>query len=365
MKRAFLIVIVFLAVIISAIYFIKKKQFTTPAPMGFPPVTVTSTTAEQQEWVNRVSAVGSLQASQGVTVTSESPGTVTKILFKSGESVAEGDLLIELDTSTEQAQLQAAKAAAELAEINLQRSRDLRQSNTIPQADLDAAESTAMQARGQLAQIEAQLAKKRIRAPFSGILGIRAVNLGEYIGPGSPIVPLQDLDPIYVDFSLPQNLLDAVHNGYEIRARVDTYADKVFEGFVQAIDPELDPANRTFRVRGELDNSELLLRSGMFVSLEVLQPETSDVVAIPTTAVYYQSFGNTVFVIKDGQPATLEQRPVELGRTLGDFVSVLSGVEAGEEVVSSGVFKLSDGGSVVVNNKKALELSTDPQPEDR
>jgi len=361
---AFLMVMAITVSIAGIVAAIKFKQFNTPAPAGFPPIPVTSYTAVPQEWEQSVNAVGSLQPYQGVTVTCESAGTVSAIHFESGQKVAEGDLLIELDTSIEQAQLQAAKAAAELAMISLQRSRELRQSNTIPQSDLDAAESSALQARAQLAQVEAVIAKKRIRAPFSGILGIRQVNLGEYIGPGSPIVPLQDLDPIYVDFSLPQSMFDAVHTGYQIRAEVDTFPNTPFEGFVQAIDPELDPVNRTFRVRGELDNSELKLRPGMFVSVEVIQPATLDVVPVPITAVYYQSFGNSIFVIQPGNPATVEQRNVTLGKTKGDFIAILEGLEADEEVVSTGVFKLRNGGSVAVNNEEALELSTTPDPED-
>nr|WP_246462600.1 efflux RND transporter periplasmic adaptor subunit [Pelagicoccus albus] len=334
--------------------------------MAFPPAAVTSAKADSQTWEQTVKATGTLSASRGVMVSSEVPGTVSEIFFESGQKVEKGDLLISLDDSTEQAQLRAAEASFQLAAVNLKRSKDLLGSRTISQSEFDSAEATASQASAQLEQIKSSIEKKRIVAPFSGTLGIRLVDIGEYISPGTAIASLQQLSPIYVDFSLPQKQLLSADTGYPLEVTIDSYPGASFRGEVEALNPDLDAATRTFRVRGILPNEDGKLRPGMFASVKVVQPEPMEIVAVPSTAIYYQAYGNSVFVIKpaeDGSGSVVEQRFVELGKTKGDFVAVLKGVEPGEEVATAGVFKLSNGRNVVVDNSKAIEASLNPQPD--
>ena len=365
MWKTFLIVIGIIILILAGIVLVKGPQFAPPPPFVMPPESVSSGVAEEMVWENAVSAVGTLRASQGVTLSAEVSGTISKIHFESGQTVRQGYLLFELDTSTERAQLESAKASAELAEVNLKRTQELRASRSIAQSELDTAEARAKEAKAALSQIQAQLEKKVIRAPFSGRLGIREVDLGEFLNPGSPVVSLQSFDPIYMDFSLPQQQLSKVEVDYPVRLTVDTYPDVVFEGTVEAVDPELNLANRMFRVRATLANKDGKLVPGMFASVNIVQPESSTVVAVPGTAVYYQAFGNTVFVIKDSDEGkVVEQRFVKVGRTKGDFVSILEGVSAGEEIVTAGAFKLFNGRSVVVNNSDPLPRSLNPTPVD-
>lgn len=365
MLKGFLIVIGIIVALLVGIFLIKAPQFAPPPPFVMPPETVTSREAEEMIWENVVTAVGTLRASQGVMVSAEVSGTVSAIHFDSGESVETGDLLFELDTSTERAQLESAKATHELAEVNLKRAQELRESRSIAESELDTADARAKETKAAMEQVRATLEKKIIRAPFAGRLGIRQVDVGEYLNPGAVVVSLQSINPVYVDFSLPQQQVTKVKNGYAFRLEMDTYPDRSFEGVVEAIDPDLDLSNRMFRVRGVLVNEDGALRPGMFANVGIVQPEASTVVAVPGAAVYYQAYGNTIFVVKPGESGNfVEQRFVKLGRTKGDFVSVLNSLEVGEEVVTAGAFKLFNGRSVVIDNSKALEVSLNPKPAD-
>jgi len=365
MLKGFLISIGIIVAISIGIVLVKGPQFASPPPFQMPPETVTSYRAEAMTWERTVGTVGTLKASQGVMVSAEVSGTVSAIHFESGQSVEAGDLLFELDTSAEGAQLESAQATYELAEVNLKRAKELRASRSIAQSELDTAQARAKESKAVVEQIQATLEKKIIRAPFSGVLGIRQVDLGEYLNPGATVVSLQSVDPMYVDFSLPQQQLGNVQKGLPLRVAMDTYLGREFAGEVEALDPDLDLANRMFRARGVLPNSDGALKPGMFANVSVIQPEPLEVVAVPKTSVFYQAYGNTIFVIMPGETGqVVEQRFVTLGETKGDFVAVESGVEAGEEVVSSGAFKLFNGRIVVVDNSKALAVSLDPQPED-
>ncbi len=366
MIKAFLTVLGLIGLIFAAIFLVKSKQLEPAPPMAFPPAVITSAVADAQTWEQTVKATGSLRASQGVLVSAEVGGSVSKIFFESGQEVKKGDVLLALDDSTEQAQLSAAKATAQLAKVSLKRAQELLSSRTISQSEFDKAEATASQAEAQLEQIQAVLAKKRILAPFTGTLGIRLVDIGQYLSPGSAIASLQQLAPIYIDFNLPQKQLQSAAKDYPIDVTIDSYPGDVFRGSVEAIDPDLDTGTRTFRVRGRLENQDRRLRPGMFASVQVVQPAPLEVVAIPNTAIYYQAYGNSIFVIKpsaDGSSKTVEQRFVKLGKSKGDFVAVTEGLEAGEEVATAGVFKLSNGRGVVVDNSKALQPSLNPQPD--
>jgi len=365
MWKTFLVVFGLIVAILLGIFFIKRPQFAPPPLFVMPPESVSSGFAEEMVWENSVSAVGTLRASQGVMLSAEVSGTISEIHFESGQNVTKGDLLFELDTSAERAQLESAVASAELAEVNLKRTKELRASRSVAQSELDTSEARYKEAMAALSQIQAQLEKKVIRAPFSGRLGIRQIDLGEYINPGAPVVSLQSVDPIFVDFSLPQQQLSEVKSGYEFRLTVDTYKTKTFDGTLKVVDSELNLTNRMFRVRGVLSNEDGTLVPGMFANVDVLQPDSTAVVAVPGTAVYYQAFGNTVFVIRDSDDGKIvEQRFVKLGRTKGDLVSIVEGIAAGEEIVTAGAFKLSNGRSIVVNNSSPLPVSLNPTPDD-
>lgn len=330
-----------------------------------PPEYVTSAIVKEESWRQTLDAVGSLTAVQGVLVSTEVAGKVDDLHFESGESVESGQLLVELDTSTEEAQLAAAQADAELARINLDRAKKLRQSNTVAEAELDSAQAAFLAAEAQVENLEAMIAKKRISAPFSGRLGIRQVNLGQFINNGDPIVSLQSLDPIFVDFAFPQKWVSLVATGMAVEVEVDSHPESLFGGRITAIDPEVDVSTRTISLRATLDNPEGKLLPGMFGQVSVVLPEEKPQKVLPATAIVYASYGDSVFVIKekDGRKF-VEQQFVRVRDTRGDFVSISSGPEVGSTVVSTGAFKLRQGMRVELNNKLAPSMSIDPQPED-
>ncbi len=334
------------------------------------PVTVvTAAAVAPQTWENTLSATGTLAAVQGVTVAAEVPGKVVKIDFEPGASVKASDLLVQLDTSIEQAQLEAAQATAALAKANFQRAKELRASNTNSPAELDAAEAQEKQANAQVENIRAVIAKKSIRAPFAGRLGLRLVNLGQILREGDPISTLQTLDPIYVNFSLPQQQVSSIANDQLVRVHIDAAPDESFEGKINAISPEVDQVTRSVRVQATLENKQEKMRAGMFANVEVVLPTKQDVIAVPATAILYAPYGDTVFVVEDGKdPATgkpvktLRQQVVRLGRARGDFVAVIEGLKAGETVVTSGAFKLRSGMPVVIDNTLAPKAQLNPNP---
>ena len=330
-----------------------------------PPEYVTSAIVKEELWRQTLDAVGSLTAVQGVLVSTEVAGKVDDLHFESGESVESGQLLVELDTSTEEAQLAAAQADAELARINLDRAKKLRLSNTVAEAELDSAQAAFLAAEAQVENLEAMIAKKRISAPFSGRLGIRQVNLGQFINNGDPIVSLQSLDPIFVDFAFPQKWVSLVATGMAVEVEVDSHPETLFGGRITAIDPEVDVSTRTISLRATLDNPEGKLLPGMFGQVSVVLPEEKPQKVLPATAIVYASYGDSVFVIKekDGRKF-VEQQFVRVRDTRGDFVSISSGPEVGSTVVSTGAFKLRQGMRVELNNKLAPSMNIDPQPED-
>ncbi|MCG8052719.1 MAG: efflux RND transporter periplasmic adaptor subunit [Candidatus Thiodiazotropha endolucinida] len=371
MLKRVLLTMIGLAILIGIPAAIKMQQFQAMADMQMtmPPEIVTADQVKRQQWPNTLSATGSLVAVQGVTVSAELGGKVSEIAFESGDRVEAGDLLVRLDTTAEEAQLRSAEAAEKLARINLDRNRGLRANKTVSQSDLDTAEANYKQATAQVENVKATIAKKTLRAPFSGQLGLRQVNLGQIIEQGTPVVTLQTIDPIYADFSLPQQRFSSVAVGNEVRITTDAAEDKSFSGKIIAINPEIDQATRTVRIRSTLSNQEELLRPGMFANVKVIMPQQDDVLAIPATSVLYAPYGDTVFVIdttKDEatgeEQKTLRQQIIRLGRTRGDYVAVVTGLKEGETVVTSGVFKLRPNMAVVVDNSLALDAKLDPQP---
>lgn len=336
-----------------------------------PPETVTTAVVQTESWEALITSVGSLEAVQGVMLTAELPGKVTRIAFEPGTKVKAGDLLLQQDISSEQAQLRAAEATVALTKLELERSSKLLGKKAVAQAKYDSDDALHKQALAQIEGIRATIRKKTIRAPFAGSLGIRLVNLGQVINEGEPIVSLQTLDPIFVNFSLPQQQLAQVKPGLKVRVSTDALAGQVIEGEITAISPEVDVATRNIRVQATVANSQERLRPGMFVNVAVVLPAREEVLAIPTTAVLYAPYGDTVFVVhekqneKDVQPVNvIRQKIVQLGEKRGDFVAIVSGLDNGETVVSTGVFKLRNEQAVVVDNALAPAFKLTPKPED-
>jgi membrane fusion protein (multidrug efflux system) len=282
--------------------------------------------------------------------------------------------LVQQDITVESAQLRAAQTRLDLAEVNFNRSRKLLPENVISKSDFDRAESEFKQAQAEVENIRAVIAKKSIRAPFSGRLGIRLVNLGQTLNEGDPIVSLQTMDPIFADFTLPQHQLAAIDKGYVVEVASDALAGEVIQGRITAINPEVDSATRNIQVQATLENPGERLRPGMFVQVAIELPEPQKVLTIPATAVLHAPYSDSVFVIEEAKPAetpgapsnqgiVVRQQFVQLGEKRGDFIAVKSGLQPGQSVVSTGVFKLRNGQSVVVDNTLAPEFKLRPEPE--
>jgi len=371
MKRQIFIAVGIVLVILVLLAGVKALQIKTMIDFGKtyvpPPETVSSAIAQNENWHDTLTAVGSITAEQGVMVSPEIPGTISEIDFESGASVQKGDLLVKLDASTEEAQLRAAESQADLARITAERTRKLHADNTASQSELDQAEATLKQAVANADNIRATIDKKSIRAPFTGQLGIRLINLGEQIDAGKSIVSLQNLSPVFADFSLPQQDLARIATGLSVRVTSDSFPGTNFAGEVTAINPDVDATTRNVRLRAKFDNADKLLRPGMFVRAEVLLPEDKPVLVIPSTALLSAPYGDSVFLITpsvtDGKTnLVVQQKFIRTGRAHGDFVSVLSGLSPGDQVVTAGIFKLRNGVSVSVNNEATPEPSLTPQP---
>jgi membrane fusion protein (multidrug efflux system) len=351
-------------------FFQVRKAMQEHASFSPPPESVTSLVAKEEEWVPALKAVGSTAAVQGVTVSTDQPGIVHKINFESGQTVKEGDLLVQLEVSQEQAQLRSAEAQMRLAGANLLRQQNLLKSRVSSQADYDSAQAQYDQAVARVEEVKALIDKKTIRAPFSGVLGIRAVNLGQYLQSGAQVAPLQSLDPIYVNFWLPQQYLGRITAGQLVHVQADGLPDVKFDGKINALDAVIDEATRNVRVQATLPNPQGRLRPGMFVNTEVPLASTTSHIVLPATAIQYAPYGDMVYIIDDIKGPDgktyrgVRQQVVKVGESRGDRVAILSGVNAGEEVVTSGVFKLRPGAPVQVNNTIQPENSESPKPED-
>ncbi len=361
--------------VIAVLAGIKVLQFQTMfaagAAMTPPAEPVTTAEVREEKWAPTIDAIGSLAAVQGVTVSAELDGKVVQIAFEPGSGAKAGDLLVQQDTSTEAAQLRSAEAGVDLARINLERAQELRARATIAQSELDSAEAQFKQATAQADNIRATIAKKTIRAPFAGRLGIRQVNLGQSLKAGDAIVSLQALDPIFVNFMLPQQRLAQLARGLAVQVTTDALPGRTIEGRITAINPDVDSATRNVRVEATVANTDEHLHPGMYVNASVVLPAVDPVLVIPATAVLYAPYGDSVFVVenrKDDQTGrtglVLRQQFVRLGQHRGDFVAVTSGVKAGEIVVTTGVFKLRNGIAVVVDNRLAPNAQLAPKPDD-
>ena len=346
-------------------------MISTGKKMVPPPTTVTSAEVKKGDWQPMLTAVGSISPVQGAMISAELAGTVSEIDFQSGSLVTKGQVLLKLDASPELAQMRSAEADAELAKNDLERARGLVERKVISAAEFDATQSKYAQKKAAVENMQSVIDKKQIRAPFDGTAGIRAVNPGQMVKVGDPLVSLQALGQVFVDFSLPQQQLADVKPDLTVKVTTDAIPNREFEGKLTAVNSSIDPATRNVTLQATLDNSDNALRAGMFARVKVLLPQKSPTLFIPATAVSYAPYGNSVFVIEKKsdektkqENLTLRQQFIRTGETRGDFVAVTDGLKAEEQVVSTGVFKLRNGMHVVVDNKLAPKSELAPKPAD-
>ncbi len=373
MRRRMIQMLLVVAAVVAVLATVKVRQFQAASAQAAsfqpPPEAVTTIVANQEEWPATLGAIGSLAAVQGVTVSADLPGLVSEIAFESGRVVERGQLLVRLDTRQETAQLAAAQAQLELARLNLGRATGLSEKGIVSQADYDRAVAEHRQAQARVGEIGAAIDRKQITAPFTGILGIRQVNLGQYLEGGAAVVPLQSLDPIYVNFSVPQQDAARVRVGGEVRVTAEGAGPDVVAR-ITALDSVVNEATRNVQIQATLRNPGGRLRPGMFVKAEIGMGAAVQVVALPASAISHAPYGDSVFIVEDVKGPKGEsyrgarQQFVKLGGTRGDQVAVVSGVAAGEEVVSSGVFKLRNGAAVKVKNDVQPGNDPAPSPED-
>lgn len=368
-KRMFLMLGI-TAALIAVLGFVKFKQIQVAVAQGAamqpPPDAVTTIVAQQETWPATLNAIGTTVAVQGVTVSADLPGTVERITFDSGTAVRRGDVLATLDTRQERAQLAAMEAQRELARLNFERMQGLLKERVISAAEFDQATAAHRETEARVGEIRAAIDRKTIRAPFSGILGLRQVNLGQYLAGGDPLVSLQALDPIYVNFAVPQQEVSAIRAGAAVR--VSSGFDMT--GRVTAIDSTVDEKTRNIRVQATLPNPAGRLRPGMFVQTELVIGASQAVVSLPASAISYAPFGDSVFVVAElrdpaGKPYRgVRQQFVKVGPARGDQIAIASGVKPGDEVVTSGVFKLRNGAPVQINNKVQPANNPAPKPQE-
>jgi len=375
MAKRMIFMVVVIAAVIGGLGFVKYRQVETAIAMGasfqIPPTAVTTVIARRETWPSTLSVIGTVAAIQGVTISADLPGTVDKIHFESGQSVKEGDILVELDTRQERAQLANAEAQRDLAQVQYERSDQLSKAGVISKSEYDNAAAQKKATAAQVGDIQAAIARKTIHAPFSGILGIRQISLGQYLAAGQAIVSLQSLNPIYVNFGVPQQDTPKVAMGRMLRVTNADLPSEGFSGKVTALDSVISEQTRNIQVQATLPNPRGKLRPGMYVQVELPLGQSRDVIPLPATAINYAPYGDSVYVVSDMQdPKTgksyrgVRQQVVKLEGSQGDQVAVISGLNPGDEVVSSGVFKLRNAAPIQVNNTVKPENKPNPTPEE-
>jgi membrane fusion protein, multidrug efflux system len=373
MARRLILMLGVMVVLLTALGFVKFRQIESAvhaAAFQPPPEAVTSIVAQREQWPTIMNAIGTIEAVHGVMVSADLPGTVTRINFDSGKPAREGEVLVELDTRQERAQLASLEAQRDLARVNFGRMQQLVNEGVISRMEYDQAAAQQKATEANVAEIRANIDRKTIRAPFSGILGIRKVNLGQYLSAGSPVVSNESLNPIYVNISVPQQAAAQIPIGRKLRVTTEDVTGKLFTGSVTAIDSEVDETTRNIRIQATLSNPDGKLRPGMFVQVELEMGASRPVISLPASAINYAPYGDSVFVItdlKDPKGHTyrgVRQQFVKVEGSRGDQVAILSGLNPGDEVVTSGVFKLRNGAAVQVNNKVQPGNSPAPKPED-
>lgn len=382
----YVLVIIALVLLIGGLGGVKAAQIKTlidfgqqMEQMGPPPEAVNTHVAQQDDWQHLLTAVGTVVTVKGVTLSNDAAGVVSKLHFESGRYVKQGQPLVELDASVERAQLQSLIARERLAAQSLERSRTLVPTGALPQAQLDADQSAYDSIKADINALEAQIERKLVRAPFSGRLGIRGVNLGQYLAPGTPITVLDSSDSMFVDFTLPQQELGDVKTGLPVSISLRHDRKAVAAGTISAIEPALDAATRAVKVRASVKNEDGLLRPGMFVNVEVGLPEQNKVTIVPATAILRAPYGDSLFIVEEkvdeagkpvlgptGQPVKIaRQQFVRVGQRRGDFVAVLQGVEPGQEVVTVGAFKLRNGSPIDIKADPIIDPQLNPQVENK
>jgi len=372
MKKRMILMLAAVVVFVLAIGAVKLHQIRGAMAQSSsfqpPPEAVTTTVARQEEWPSTVSSIGTAVAFHGVTVSADLPGIVEKISFESGRNVKAGALLVKLDTSQEQAQMAAAQSRLKLVRLNQERMQGLRESGVISQSEYDRAAAELTQGEAEVGEIRATMERKTIRAPFSGLLGIRQVNLGQYLTGGDPVVPLQAIQPIYVNFAMPQQQMSRLRAGTPVELTAEGGMKST--GKITAVDSVVDPATRNVQIQATFANADGRLRPGMFVETQVVLGARQQVIVLPASAISYAPYGDSVFIVEQVKgPAGksflgVRQQFVKLGGSRGDQVAVVSGIQPGQQVATSGVFKLRPGAAVQVNNKIQPANSSAPRPED-
>ncbi len=341
--------------------------------MPVPAATVSSARVASDTWVREITSVGTVVAVQGADLTTEVSGIVEKIHFDSGSAVKAGDVIVTLDSATDQADLKTLQSAERLAVLERDRVRELWQRKSISKSEFDRRQSELEQAEARVAAQQARIEQKRLRAPYAGSLGIRRINIGQYVHAGDPMIGLQSLEQVFVDFTLPEQRFSDIHVGLPVTARMDALADAVFTGKVSAIEPVIDEDTRNFMVRAVFDNGERLLRPGMFARIALNIGDERQVVVVPQTAISFKPYGNSVYVLtaseesaENGQPVLkAKQRLITTGETRGDLIAVEEGLAIGEEVATSGLLKIRSGGSVIVNNSVTPDAEIAPTPDNK
>lgn len=351
-------------------YWQVSKAIAEGAKFAPPPDAITTYTAKRENWSKTLNAIGSLAPNQGITLSAEVAGKVVKINFSNGALVKQGEVLLELDTSVEEANLAAALAKEDWGRKAYTRAQTLLPKNAISQDVFDNTRSQFEQSQAEVRSLRAVIAKKKIAAPFSGRAGIRRVNIGQFVSPGTELVPLQAFDPMFLNFSLPEQDISKISNGQTVEFRVDAYPEQVFKASISSVNPLIDPNSRNFELQATVENSQELLKAGMFAKVSVQLKEELSAIVLPSTSVKYAPYGNLVFVVvktkdQDGKElTTVQQNFVKVGPRKGDQVAILSGIEEGVEVATSGLFKLRQGAAVQINNSVQPANSPNPKPED-
>jgi len=374
MAKRMIVMLAALIALLGGLGFVKYKQVEAAIAMGAsfqPPATaVTTVVAHRETWPSTLSVIGTAAAIQGVTVSADLPGTIDKIHFESGQWVHEGDILVELDTRQERAQLANLEAQRDLARVNYDRAQELVKAGVISRSDYDSASAQQKATEAQVGDIKAAIARKTIHAPFSGVLGIRQVSLGQYLAAGQAIVSLQSLSPIYVNFGVPQQDTPKVIAGHVIRVTNSDLPGMAFTGRITALDSVINEQTRNIQVQSTVTNKDNKLRPGMFVQVELPLGQPRQVIPLPASAINYAPYGDSVFVVVEMKDAKgnifrgVRQQVVKIDGSRGDQVAVVSGLNPGEEIVSSGAFRLRNGAPVQVNNTVKPSNSPSPKPED-
>jgi membrane fusion protein, multidrug efflux system len=375
MAKRMIIMLLLVAAIVGGLGFVKYRQVETAIAMGssfqMPPTSVTTVVAKRATWPSTLSVVGTVAAIEGVTVSADLPGTVDKIHFESGQWVHEGDIMVELDTRQERAQLANAEAQRELAGVQYERSEQLEKAGVISKSEFDNAAAQRKSTEAQVNDIKAAIARKTIHAPFSGVLGIRQISLGQYLAAGQAIVSLQSLNPIYVNFGVPQQDTAKMALGREVRVSNQDLPGLSFGGKITALDSVINEQTRNIQIQATMHNPGDKLRPGMYVQVELPLGAPRDVIPLPASAINYAPYGDSVFVVVDMKDEKtgkayrgVRQQVVKIEGTRGDQVAIISGLNPGDEVVSAGSFRLRNGAPVQVNNSVQPSDSPHPNPEE-